>query len=233
MKRFYKAAGIGEDPDGGGATVLLDKRPVRTPAKSLLTLPTPGLAEAIAAEWTGQGEEIRPPTMPLMSLACTAIDLVAPRRDQVVAEVAEFGETDMICYWAAEPSELTERQRAAWQPLIDWAALALDAPLRVTTSILHAPQPEDAVRSLTRVVEDHDDFALAGLALAVRAAGSLVIGLALSHGRLSPEEAFEAAELDASFQIEKWGKEQEATKRREGVRADLESARRYLGFLRA
>ena len=111
---------------------------------------------------------------------------------------------------------------------MDWAALTLDAPLKITTSILPQPQPEDAVHALAHAVERHDDFALSGLATAVKAAGSLVIGLALARGRITTDEAFELAELDATFQIEKWGEDREATIRRDGVRRDLRSAARLL-----
>ena len=233
MKRFYKRAEVGTDPESGASTVLLDTRPVRTPGKALLALPTPALATAVAAEWAEQGEEIRPPAMPLMSLSCTAIDLVRPRRPEVVAEVAGFGETDLICYWSEEPPELAERQRLLWQPLIDWAALTHDAPLRATTSILPQPQPDDALRALTRAVEAHDDFALSGLATAVKAAGSLVVGLAMAEGHLTPDAAFEAAELDSTFQIEAWGEDAEGTKRRDGVRAELANVRQFLDCLRS
>ena len=233
MKRFYKKVGVGADPESGALIVLLDNRPVRTPGKAPLALPTAALAEAVAAEWAEQGEVIRPPSMPLMSLSCTAIDLVRPRRPEVVTEVAGFGETDLVCYWSEEPPDLAERQRLLWQPLIDWAALTHDAPLRVTTSILPQPQPDDALRALTRAVEAYDDFALAGLATAVKAAGSLVVGLAMAEGHLSPNAAFEAAELDSTFQIEVWGEEAEGTKRRDGVRAELSSAQRFLDSLRS
>ena len=73
---------------------------------------------------------------------------------------------------------------------------------------------------------------LTALASAVKASGSLVIGLALSHGRLDPDGAFEAAELHETYQIEAWGENAEATKRRATVRRDLETAARFLVLLR-
>ena len=127
---------------------------------------------------------------------------------------------------------LVERQNALWQPLLDWAARELDAPLDTTTGTLAVAQPEDSLTALRRAVEAHDDMPLAALAAAVKSAGSLVIGLALSHGRLDPEAAFEAAELDASTQIEIWGEDPEATRRRAAVRGELDTAARFLALLR-
>ena len=230
MKRFYKAAEAAEAE--AGFTVLLDGRAVRTPGRALLALPTRALAEAIAGEWAAQEDELRSQAMVLMSLACTAIDLVRPRRAEVVAELTDYGATDLVCYRAAGPAALVERQAALWQPLLDWAARVLDAPLNTTESALAVAQPEGSLVALGRAVERHDDMALAALATAVKASGSLVIALALGAGRIDPGAAFEAAELDASHQIEAWGEDPEAVKRRAAVMVDLRAATRFLGLLR-
>lgn len=235
-KRFYKTAVASADVDDraglGGFVIALDGRPLRTPKTAPLHLPSQALAEAIAGEWAAQDETIQPRTMPLTALACTAVDLVTPRRSEAVAEIAAYGETDLVCYRAEEPPALVAQQRATWQPLLDWAVLTFDAPLAVTTGILPAAQPEAAVASLARAVAAHDDLELAALATAVKASASLVIGLALSHGRVSAAAAFEAAELDESFQIERWGEDPVAAECRDLVRAELDAAARFLALLR-
>lgn len=213
--------------------IELDGRPVKTPGRALLLLPNRPLAQAVAAEWAAQSETIKPQSMPCMSLACTAIDLIAPRRAEAVAEIAAYGETDLVCYRADHPPELVVRQTATWQPLLDWAALTFDAPLVVTTGVLHKEQPAAAVAALGRAVEAQDDLSLAALATAVKAAGSLIIGLALQGGRLDAKAAFAAAELDALFQTEIWGEDPEAARQRAGVRAELEAAERFLALLRS
>ena len=234
MKRFYKKAAAGEVAEGDGRyAVLLDGRPVKTPAKRPLAVNSRGLAEAIAAEWEAQDEEVVPQSMPLMALACSALDLIPNRREQEIGELAAYGETELLCYRSERPGELADRQAATWQPLLDWAERHLDAPLLTVTTITHQPQPQQSLAALRRAVEAHDDLQLAALSLAVRSSGSLVIGLALSHGAVTPEEAFDAAELDASYQIELWGEDSEAGKRRAGVRQDLEAARRLFDLLRA
>ena len=229
VKRFYSEVAIGAAV--GGFEVRLDGRGVRTPQKAALIFPNHALAEAVADEWAGQGEHVRPATMPLTSLACTAIDRVAPCRAEAVGEILGYAGTDLLCYRAEQPAALAARQAAVWQPLLDWAALALDAPLKVTGGILAADQPDAAVAALRSAVESLDDLRLAALSSATRASGSLVIGLALSRGQVSADEAFEAAELDATFQIGRWGEDPEATQRRAAVRDDLIAARRLFDLL--
>ncbi len=228
-KRVYKEARAAAAEDG--FEVQLDGRTLRTPAGVRLALPAEALAAAIAAEWQAQGDTIHPETMPMMSLACTALDRVAPRRAEIVTEILRFAETDLLCYQAGAPPALVQRQTEIWRPLLDWAAQELDAPLHFTSGILAIDQPADSLAALRRAVEALDDLTLAALSLAVAAAGSLIIGLALLRGRLDPEGAFTAAELDASYQIELWGEDPEATRRRAICRADLEAAARLAALL--
>ncbi len=234
IKRFYKEAKAVElaEPAPGGHGVALDGRPIRTPAKAAVLLPNRALAAAVAEEWAAQGEQVVPASMPLTSLVCTAIDVVAARHDEVAAELAGYGETDLICYRASEPRELVARQTESWQPLADWAAQELGAPLAVTSGLRPVAQREKTLAALQRAVASHGAFELTALASAVQAAGSLVIGLALSRGRLSAEAAFEADELDATYQMELWGEDEEALQRRAAIRADLVAAARLFELLR-
>ena len=234
INRFYKEANAVElaEPAPGGHGVELDGRPIKTPAKAAVVLPTRALALAVADEWAAQGEQVVPASMPLTSMVCTAIDVVAPRHDEIVAELSDYGETDLICYRASEPPELVARETASWQPLADWAAQSLHAPLTVTNGLRPVTQPKKSLAALKRAVAVQSDLELAALASAVQAAGSLVIGLALSLGRLSAEAAFEAAEVDATYQMELWGEDEEALQRRAAIRADLEAAARLFALLR-
>ncbi len=231
MKRFYTSAAAGEVEGGHG--VLLDGRPMRTPQARLLAVPSAPLAGALAEEWGGQGEQVDPASMPLTQLACTALDLVAREPERAVEEVSGFAETELLCYRAEAPGELVARQQAVWQPLLDWAEASYGAALVPTAGIVHRPQPAESLARLRAAVADYDAFALAALAMAVRAAGSLVIGLALADGRVTAEEAFAAAELDETYSLEQWGEDPQATARRAVVQADLAAARRFLDLLRA
>ncbi len=230
MKRFYRKAGI--VPAEGGYVAELDGRPVKTPSKQAMILPNAALATAIAAEWEVQQGEIRPSEMPLTRLASTAIDRVAPQRDQIVQQIAAYAGTDLVCYRAARPPELAARQQAAWQPLIDWAVLRYDARLEVTAGVIPISQPAASLRAFAAAVGVHDDFAVAALHLATGACGSLVIVLALIEGRLDAAGAFAASQLDESFQIEAWGEDEEQARRRRALADDIASAARFLSLLR-
>lgn len=231
MKRFYrKAAAVAADH---AFAVHLDGKPLQTPAKRALVVPTRTLAEAIATEWQGQGVTIAPHSLPLTRLASTALDRVAPNRAPVIREIANYAATDLVCYRASEPAELVARQDATWQPLLDWAHERLAARLIATRSITPVTQAPEALAAIMRAIERQGAMELAALHLATAACGSVVLGLALLNERLDPDAAFEAAQLDESYQMERWGEDSEQTARRASLKEDIHLAARFLGFLRA
>ena len=230
MRRFYRDVTVA--PAEGGYQVLLDGRPMRTPARQLLAAPTAPLAEAIADEWRGQGDTIRPDAMPLTRLASTAIDRMPAQRQAAIEEVIAYTDTDLVCYRAAEPFELVQRQHQAWQPMLEWLTRTYGVKLAVTTSILPLTQPAAARTRLRSAVEDLSDWPLVGMHMATTALGSLVLGLGLLHGRLDADAALAASLLDELFEIERWGSDVEAERRQEVLRRDVSGAARLLQELR-
>ncbi|MBL28173.1 MAG: ATPase [Rhodospirillaceae bacterium] len=230
MRRFYKTAVAA--PAEGGFAVHLDGKPIRTPAKRPLIVPSAPLAEAIAGEWAGQGKEVEPLSMPLMRLACTAVDRVAGNRDAVVKEIAGYAQTDLLCYRAEHPPELAERQSDAWQPLLDWALMRFDARLTVVDGVMPQAQSEEALRSLHAAVADRDDLTLVALNAAVVASGSLIVGLALLEGEIDAARAFEVSQIDESYSIETWGEDEELTRRREIIARDIGDAERFMTLVK-
>ena len=223
-KRFYEAAAAVRADGGHG--IALDGKPVRTPAGKPLAVPGAALADALAGEWQAQVETIDRETMPLTRLACTALDLVPERREEIVAEVAAYAETDLVCYRTEEPPALARRQIAAWEPLVAWAAERYGAHLAVTNSITPLAQTPDALEALRAAVAANDDFTLAGLSLATRSFGSLVIALALRESRLGAEEAAHASLVDERYQIERWGEDGELAARCARTAHDADDAER-------
>jgi chaperone required for assembly of F1-ATPase len=215
----------------GGWGVALDGRPIRTPAKNELVVPTAALAAAIAAEWRAQQDEVRPATMPLTRLAATAIDRTARQRPQIVTETANYAGTDLICYRADRPPELVDRQEAQWGPLIDWAMARYDAALAVTSGIVPTRQSPTALDAFAAAVAGQDDFRLTALHTLTAVCGSLVIALALFEGKLDAEAAFAASQLDETFQIEQWGEDAEAAARRQALADDIAAAARFAALL--
>ena len=232
MKRFYKNAGTAAADGGNGYCVTLDGRPVRTPAKAVLVVPGEALAAAVAEEWAAQGEKVEPASMPLMRYVCTAIDHVSETRDERLDEAARYGATDVVCYRVDTPAGLAERQCEIWDPLLAWARETYGVDLVTTTGALAVDQPEDNFEKFRDAMAGLDVFALTALLSAVRAAGSLVIGLALLEGRLDAEGAFSASQVEETWQIEKWGEDSEAAERRAALLLEMQHAARLFQLVR-
>ena len=231
MKRFYKQAAAEKTPDG--FRILLDGKPVKTPGRQTLVLPTAALADMVAQEWQAQGEEITPATMPMLRLANTTQDGVSAHRADVAAAILRFGEHDLLCYRAHDTPELLCRQREAWDPLLNWAADQVGAGLAVTEGISHIPQSPESLDALHRAVLAFDDHGLAALHVMASITGSLVLGLALAEGALNPAQAFQLSRLDEMFQAERWGEDAEAQQRASALARELDVAARFMMFARA
>ena len=210
-----------------GYLILLDGKPVKTPASAPLRLPSVALAEAVAEEWRAQGDKIRPASMGLTKLANTAIDRIASDRQPWVEQILRFGTSDLLCY-RGEHASLAARQALAWDPLLQWADSAYGVKLKTASGLCFIEQPHEAILALMRVITSRDDFVLAGLNAATTLSGSAVIALALADGRLDVENAFVAAHLDEIYQWERWGKDDEAAAKAEKERRELTEIARFI-----
>ncbi|MER2509957.1 MAG: ATP12 family protein [Amaricoccus sp.] len=206
--RVWTVVSVAETP--AGHAVLLDGRPLRTPAKLELTVASAALARAIAAEWDAVTDRIAPELMPFTRAANTALDRVARERELVIDAIAAYGESDLLCYRAEEPEDLRRQQDAAWDPWLAWAAAELDAPLTVVGGIIHQPQPPASLAALRREVARHDALELTALHELVTLSGSLVLGLAVARGAIDAAAAWGLSRLDELWQAELWGADDEA-----------------------
>lgn len=229
MKRFYKEASA--VPDAGAWRILLDNRPVRTPARAELKVPGERLGQAIAEEWRAQGEKIDPRAMPLTGLANAALDRVGPDPGAFAAALARYGEADLLCYRAESPEPLIARQAAAWDPLLAWARRRYDIDFEIVSGIMHRPQPERTIDQLARAISSRDAWQLAALSPIVTVGGSLVIALALSEDAVDLETAWSAATLDEAWQAEQWGEDAEAAAMLAARRQDFEAGFNFLRLL--
>ena len=229
MKRFWRAASV-EEQDAG-YTILLDARPVKTPARALLRLPTCALAEAIAAEWDAQADTIDPRAMPLTGLANAAIDRVAPDPATFAGGLAQFGASDLLYYRAERPRRLVELQAAAWDPLLDWARRRFDVDFVLGSGVMPVDQPEATVRALAPAVAAYDPFRLAALSPLVTVGGSLIAALALAEGAVARDAAWTAVTIDEQFQLDEWGSDAEAEKALAVRREDFDAGARLLDLL--
>ena len=228
MKRFYNE--VTAAPAEGGYGVLLDGRPIRTPARAPLTLPTLALADSVAAEWQAQGDSIALQTMPLTGIANAAIDLVRPDPAAFAAPLARYGESDLLCYRAPE-ADLAAEQAKQWNPILLWAETRLDVEFALASGVMHVAQPAGTVEALSSALLALDVFRLAALSPIVTIGGSLVAGLALAHRAFGSEALWHAVTLDERWQEERWGEDAEAAAAREHKHREWQAAARFLSLL--
>lgn len=229
MKRFWKEVEV--VAEGERFAILLDGKPVKTPARAPLAAPTEALAEAVADEWRSVAETIDPRAMPLTGLANAAIDRVAPDKAGFARGLARYGESDLTCYRATGPRELAAVQEVAWDALLGWARRRYDVDFVTTEGVTHVAQPAATLERLSHAVEALDAFHLAGLSPLVTIGGSLVAALALAEQAITPAQAWDAVSIDERWQIEQWGADAEAEAAIENRRREFLAAARFLELL--
>jgi chaperone required for assembly of F1-ATPase len=222
-KRFYKTASIGD-----GNTLLLDGRPVKTPARRPLAAPQPQLAQLVAAEWNAQGEQIDPAAMPLTRLANVIIDGVADAPDAVRGEIESYLGSDLLFYRADAPEGLVARQAALWDPLLDFARNEFDARFVLAQGVVHQTQPREAVEAAASAIPRGPGlegiWRLGAVAAITTLTGSALIALALARGALTADDAWTAAHVDEDWNMATWGKDDELLTRRSARRAEFDAA---------
>lgn len=221
-RRFWSS--VTPEACAGGFTIRLDARQARTPGKSALVVPTEALAQAIAREWDAQQGLVKPATMPFTRAANSAIEKVAPQFDEVVSLIAAYGGTDLLCYRATGPQALITRQALAWDPLLDWAATALTAPLAVTHGVNPIAQPAASTRRLHDLTAALSPFQIAAFHDLVALSGSLILAFAVTRGRLTPAEAWAISRIDETWQAEAWGVDDDAAALAGVKRLDFDQA---------
>ena len=229
MKRFWKAVQTVQADGGWG--VELDGRPLRTPARVPLVVPTEQLAQAIAAEWDTVEGDIDPRAMPLTGLANAAVDRVAADKKQFADGIARYAEADLACYRAEGPSGLIQRQGELWDELLAWGRRRFDVDFRTTSGLLHVDQPPATVERLAHAVSALDAFRLAGLSPMVTIGGSLLAALGTLEEAFTPEQAWAAVSLDDRWQLEQWGADDEAQAALDNRERDFLAAARFLRLL--
>ncbi|MBA5777944.1 ATPase [Stappia sp. F7233] len=221
-KRFYEKVSV-EERDGGHA-ILLDGRPVRTPARRVLALPGARLAQAVAGEWERQEKVIDPATMPLTRIANSALDGVADRLKDVADTIAEYAGSDLLCYRADSPEKLVGRQNAAWDPVLAWAETRLGRPFSLACGLMPVAQDAALLAAFRAALDERGPLEIAALHTVTTLTGSAVLALALGEGAFEAEAVWSAAHVDEDWNIEQWGEDAEAAARRAARHAEFAAA---------
>lgn len=231
-KRFY--AEVTTAARDAGHAVLLDGRPVRTPGRALLVLPTAGIARLVAEEFAAQTSEINPVAMPVTRLANSAVDGVATDAVAVAEDIVKYAGTDLLFYRSSAPQALVEKQAAAWDPVLEWFHRELSARFSLAEGVMHVEQPRDAIEAVRRhVLARTDPFRLAAMHVMTTLTGSALISIAVEAGAVDVETAWNAAHVDEDWNIAQWGSDHEAEARRAFRKADMLSAAAVLDALGA
>lgn len=229
-RRFWTDATVEAVP--AGYAVRLDGKPVRTPLKTEVAMPSRALAEGVAEEWRAQGKTVDPRSMPLTRAVNATLDKVMPQRAEVAGGLSDYGASDLLCYRAPAPGGLSDRQAAGWDPLLDWAGERFGGRLAVTRGVIPVAQPEAVLRTFRAHVDALSEWELTALSEVVALSGSLVLGLAVLEGQ-APEPLWALSRIDEDWQAEQWGVDEEEAARIDLRRAAFLQAHRYLGLLRA
>jgi chaperone required for assembly of F1-ATPase len=221
-KRFYGQAHVGEAA-GGGFALLLDAKPVKTPARRLLAAPTRALAEQIAEEWNAQEQVIDPGRMPLTRLANAVIDAVVEASEPVAEEIANYLGSDLLCYRAEAPAGLVERQTQVWDPVLTWASQALGARFVLAQGVVHVAQPGEAIAA-ARAKIPAEPWRLGAVSSITTLTGSGLLALALNAGAIDADAAWAAAHVDEDWQMSQWGRDERGLERRAYRQAEFQAA---------
>ncbi len=221
-KRFYKEATCA--PVEGGFAIHLDGRPVKTPGKATLILPSEVVASAVASEWNAQEKLINPAVMPLTRIANSAQDAVTVRFGEVADDITRFCGSDALCYRADDPEVLVSRQTEIWDPVLKWAEAILGSRFELIAGIIHRDQPETLLKAFRARLDGYTPLRLAALHTSTSLAGSAVLALAVAEGHMTPDEAWAAAHVEEDFNIERWGEDAEAAQIRAYKRTEFDAA---------
>lgn len=222
-KRFYEAASVA--PAEAGYGVLLDGKPVRTPARNPLAVPSSALAEGLAAEFDAQTELVDPAQMPLLRLVNTALDGVTGNEQAVKEDIQRFASSDMICYRAGDPQGLVDRQCEHWDGVLDWVRSRFGAHFMLAEGVMHVSQPRAAIGAIGVYLAQIDDpLRLAALHSLTTLSGSALLAIALAEGFIDADALWAAAHVDEDWNIAQWGEDAEAMARRNSREADMRAA---------
>lgn len=228
-KRFYKDVAVVKLPNG--YTVELDGKSIKTPAKNLLEVDSEKIAQAIATDWDQQAEYIDLDTMYTSKVVNTAIDRIAPNPDAVIKELTDYASSDLLCYRALEPESLVERENASWDPVLAWLDKTYGARLASAKGIMPRSQPVEAIAKLANNLQSRPALMLAAMHNLATLTGSTVLAFALADGHLDAQQAWACTYVDEDWQIEQWGRDEEAEAQRARRWQEMEKTTNLMALL--
>lgn len=209
-KRFWKEVFVSELEGGFG--VALDDKPIKTPAKNILLVPTYELATFVADEWINVGEEINPQTLRFTKLCNASIDSMPDKFEAVVEMLSDYADTDLLCHKSESPEGLVLRQTRIWDPVLTWVEQKHGLKFNQTVGILPVAQPPETREVLKSWLNSLNKFEMMACHDLTVMSGSIIVAKAVCDNYLSASEAWEVSRVDEDWQTEQWGVDEEAEK---------------------
>jgi chaperone required for assembly of F1-ATPase len=233
MKRLYKLASHNKTEDG--FVVQLDGKSIKTATAQNLAAPNRTIADAIVQEWAAQGDEIVPDSMPVTQILTTAIDRMR-ERDAVTKTLLKYLDTDLLCYRVKEPIDLAKRQKEVWDRWLTWFDEQFESPLEVTFGLEALKQDADTHKQIWNYLEALDEYYFTVLQIVTSLTGSIVLGLAFLEHEATPEDIFNAAELEEIYHAEIAGEDLHGAdpvqdRRQKVMKRELASAKTFMELL--
>jgi len=203
-RRFYKKVGVKSFELNGVDqwVVMLDQRVVKTPKEIRMTLPSKSMALMIAFEWDSQEVNITPTSMPVMTLAATAIDIIPEKRKMIVDSIMNFLTTDVMCTRDPDQEEFLERQKEVHDPILAWFSDYFKVPiLEINYGLDFQEHPEQTTSKLQWNMFNFDDYTLAALDTMITSLKSVVLAFAVWQGRITVDEALKASNLEENYRL--------------------------------
>lgn len=233
MKRFYTLVSQTKTEDG--YVVQLDGKSVKTPLAQALAAPNRAMADVLVAEWSAQEDQVVPDSMPITQILTTAIDTMRDR-DAMTKSLLKYLDTDLLCYRVKEPQEIAKRQKENWGRWLTWFDEHFESPLEVTYGIEALKQDEDTHKQIWNYLEALDEYYFTVLQIVTSLSGSIVLGLAFLEHEATPEDVYNAAELEEIYHSEiadeaTYGGDPVQEKRQAKMRRELDACKKFMDLL--
>ena len=211
--------------------VVVNDKPLHTPGKHPLIVPTKALADAITAEWRANGKYVSI-KMPLTTLAYTAIDRIAGQEKAIIEVLLVYLDTDTLSYRASGSEALAKKQQQQWDPILAWLDKTLGAAWQVTSGVMPVDQSPQLHKAIEKHLSSLNAMQLSAVSVLSSSLSSLALALTVLERHVTADEAFRLSRLEEDHQAEQWGVDSEAESRAARLKDEINDAARFLDLLR-
>ena len=202
-KKNWESVNLNKSPFG--YIIMLDGTPIKTPLRNDLVIENRLIAQKVHEEWLNVEREINFTHMPYTKVCFISLDRSEEESFNLRNKLLDFGMSDLLCYRAEIGSDLAKLQSKGWDPLLEWIQIQLKITFKISHSIMPVEQSSELKTSLSKLMLPIPPISLTAMDDLVTLSGSLIIGLAILNGKLSPERGWKIIRIDEDWQRDIWG----------------------------